>query len=92
MTPTPPDPHEICPPELQHDLVGVHPAALQVLRWFAWEHLPEGPMRDVSRILWLDAYRLAVKIRTGPELTDGLRSLLKAKDALVRATMDVSWG
>ncbi|WP_439675990.1 hypothetical protein [Embleya sp. MST-111070] len=63
-----------------------HPATEQVARWFADDHLPEylryasGPCRSLAALMIRD-------LQDSPELTDGLRNLLRAKDAFVRAAV-----
>lgn len=68
-------------------LEGRHPSTVAIFRWFAYEHLPEGTPREISRAcgdLALDAIRA---LPDDPELTTGLRKLLEAKDCLVRAAI-----
>lgn len=64
-----------------------HPATEQLLRYFAYEHLPaylqtfSVPFHDL-------AHQLAGNDQLdGPELTVALRKLLEAKDAAVRAAL-----
>lgn len=69
-----------------------HPSIANVLRFFAFDHLPER-LQEISRPF----AELAVSIagRTlgeltpadGPETTVALRKLLEAKDAAVRAAL-----
>jgi hypothetical protein len=61
----------------------VHPAYIQVLRWFAYDHLPSG-LKEVSAGFAVLA-RLTARQSVGPEGTVALRKLLEAKDAAVRA-------
>lgn len=57
-----------------------------ILRWFAYDHLPE-PMQTVSRgYAWL-ADELVEMVDRSPERTVALRKLLESKDAAVRATL-----
>jgi hypothetical protein len=78
------------PEELQAAVAKLHPATLQVLRWFTYSHLPAGPLRDTSRDCTLFAYRMAVRYpEGGPEITDALRNLLRTKDGLVRCAADL---
>jgi hypothetical protein len=65
----------------------LHPAARQLLRYFAWEHLPPH-LQAVSRPIGDLAQELAATLPQGPELTTGLRKLLEAKDCFVRAALD----
>jgi hypothetical protein len=70
------------------DLEGRHPATVNIVRYFTFDHLPE-PMRTISA----DNYELAAamvrELPDGPELTTGLRKLLEAKDCFVRAALDL---
>ena len=60
-----------------------HPATTDILRHFAWEHLPPH-LAEISRPICELARDMASKL-DGAELTAGLRKLLEAKDCLVRA-------
>lgn len=64
-----------------------HPAVASVLRYFAWDHLPEH-LQAVSKPLGELAEKVADELPNGPELTAGLRKLLEAKDCFVRAALD----
>lgn len=64
-----------------------HPAVAGVLRFFEYDHLPEGPIRNTSRDFQAFAQSMAVRIDPDPELTVALRKLLEAKDAAVRAVV-----
>ena len=63
----------------------MHEAIAQVLRWFAYSHLP-ADLREVSKPFADLAEHLAGTLE-GPELTVALRKLLEAKDAAVRAAV-----
>ena len=64
-----------------------HPATEQVLRYFAYEHLPER-LQEVSRPFHRLAHDLTANLGLqGPELTVALRKLLEAKDCAVRAAL-----
>jgi hypothetical protein len=63
-----------------------HPSTAAILRHFAYDHLP-AHLREISRPICELAHEMAAKL-SGPELTAGLRKLLEAKDALVRAAVD----
>jgi hypothetical protein len=65
----------------------LHPAVRQILRHFEYKHLPPD-LADVSMEANRLAWSMARLIRTGPELTAGLRKLLEAKDCFVRAAID----
>ncbi len=66
---------------------GRHPGTVQIVRYFAWLHLPEH-LQAVSRPLGLLALEMVGALPDGPELTTGLRKLLEAKDCFVRAALD----
>jgi len=66
---------------------GRHPGTTQILRHFAWAHLPEH-LRPTSHNVANLALHMVVKLPDGPELTAGLRKLLEAKDCFVRAAID----
>lgn len=59
----------------------------EILRYFAYDHLPEGDLRDTSRKLSAVAHDMAGYLPAGPELSAGLRKLLEAKDCFVRAAL-----
>lgn len=58
-----------------------------MLRFFAFGHLPEGPMRETSRLFCHLAYMLVRTTPRSAERTVALRKLLEGKDAAVRAAM-----
>lgn len=62
----------------------MHPAE-QILRYFNYEHLPP-TLLEVSKQFHDLAHAMADRM-TGPETTTGLRKLLEAKDAFVRAAL-----
>lgn len=64
-----------------------HPAVAGVLRFFEYDHLPAGPIRDMAQDFNAWAYSLARHVEPDPELTVALRKLLEAKDAAVRAVV-----
>lgn len=64
-----------------------HPATVQLLRWFDYEHL-SGKPRTISHSCSYLASSLVEELPDGPELTAGLRKLLEAKDCFVRASID----
>lgn len=66
---------------------GRHPSVAQLLKQFAWEHLPHH-LQEVSRPLGETALHMVDILSDGPELSTGLRKLLEAKDCLVRARLD----
>jgi len=64
-----------------------HPATVQLLRWFEFDHL-QGKLRDTSHECRDLAETMVINLPDGPELTAGLRKLLEAKDCFVRASID----
>lgn len=74
--------HDPIPPHLRNR----GPAALNLLRYFAWQHLPP-PLQNVSRQVAELAQEMATRLPEGAELTAGLRKLLEAKDCFVRAAL-----
>jgi hypothetical protein len=65
-----------------------HPGTLHVLRYFTYDHLPDGAMRHRAMDCADLAHAMARMLPDGPELTAGLRKLLEAKDCFVRAALD----
>lgn len=63
-----------------------HPAVVQLLRHFSYDHLPPR-LQEVSRPFHALAHANADEL-DGPELAAGLRKLLEAKDCMVRAALD----
>lgn len=73
---------------LPSDVEGRHRAVLDILRWFSFDHLPNGLPRSVSAMIAAAAGEAITMIEVDdPELTRGLSHLLSAKDALVRAAI-----
>lgn len=68
------------------DLTGRHPGTQHLARFFEYEHLPEH-LQAVSRPCGELAKQMIAALPDGPELTAGLRKLLEAKDAFVRAAL-----
>lgn len=66
---------------------GRHFGVTQIIRYFAWSHLPVN-LQEISRPCADLALQMINRIPDGPELTAGLRKLLEAKDCLVRAALD----
>jgi hypothetical protein len=58
-----------------------------ILRWFDYTHLPED-LQVISREFNLLATRIVGTIPPGRERSAGLRKLLEAKDAIVRAKIE----
>ncbi len=65
------------------------PAAEPLLRYFAWKHLPIGPLRETSWRFQALADDVVARLPRSPERTVALRKLLEAKDAAVRAALDL---
>jgi hypothetical protein len=57
-----------------------------VLQYFEYSHLP-AHLQEISRPIAILALEMAKKLPKGPEVSTGLRKLLEAKDALVRAAL-----
>lgn len=64
----------------------LHPAVLQVLKYFQYQHLPLA-LQKVSWPFHDLAWKMAMELPESPEVTVGLRKLLEAKDAMVRAAL-----
>jgi hypothetical protein len=57
-----------------------------LLKWFAYEHLPEN-LQEVSAHFYDLAIYIAENLENGPEQEVCLRKLVEAKDAAVRAAV-----
>lgn len=68
------------------DLANRHPGTVQLLSFFAYDHLPPF-LQAVSSPCHDLAFDLAGTLPDGPELTARLRKLLEAKDAFVRQAL-----
>ncbi|MFB7589386.1 hypothetical protein [Streptomyces sp. NPDC056169] len=69
-----------------------HPAVTNLLRYFAYDHLPE-QLREISQPFGELAHGLVERRDLdGPELTVALRKLLEAKDCAVRAALPAPAG
>ena len=66
-----------------------HPATTNLLRWFEYDHLPDGIIRKTSKFMAETADALVENLPDGPELSAGLRKLLEAKDCFVRAAVEL---
>lgn len=64
----------------------MHPAITQVLKYFAYSHLPEN-LREKSQPFHDLALQVAGWNPDSPETTVALRKLLEAKDCAVRASL-----
>lgn len=65
---------------------GRHPSVAQVLKHFAYSHLPE-KLQAISKNCANLALQMCAMIADDPELVVGLRKLLEAKDCFVRAAL-----
>ncbi len=63
-----------------------HPAVAALLKFFAWQHLPE-KLQAVSRHFAELACQLADTLPDNAEKTVALRKLLEAKDCAVRSVL-----
>lgn len=61
----------------------------EILRYFAYAHLPPGIMMDTSRPFHALAQRLITMLPPSAERSAALRHLLEAKDSAVRSAMDL---
>lgn len=60
----------------------------RMLRYFAYEHLPAGPLQETSKLFHQLAVRVAELYANDPaEQTVSLRKLLEAKDCAVRCVL-----
>ena len=64
----------------------MHPAISNVLKFFAYDHLPP-KLQEVSRPFCELAKQVAERAPDSQETTVALRKLLESKDAAVRATL-----
>lgn len=62
------------------------PQPTPILKYFAYKHLPE-KLQVISKPIGELAEYMDVNVPNGAEKSAGLRKLLEAKDALVRATL-----
>ncbi len=60
-----------------------------IMKYFAFGHLPEGPLRETSAKFAALAADVDETLPPGPETSTALRKLLEAKDAAVRAALDI---
>lgn len=60
-----------------------------ILRYFEFDHLPEGPLKDTSQMFYALAHTLDKRLPDGTERSVALRKLLESKDAAVRASLDM---
>lgn len=62
-----------------------------VLDFFEYRHLPQ-PLQDVSRVMTVTAWEMVQTLPYSAETSVGLRKLLEAKDAFVRAALGMDDG
>jgi hypothetical protein len=62
---------------------------MDILRYFQYSHLPEGPLRKTSQLFNNLVYELDSRLPDGAEKSVALRKLLESKDAAVRAALDI---
>jgi hypothetical protein len=58
-----------------------------IMKYFDYEHLPEGQLRQTSAIFSIIAWDMENILENSPEKSAGLRKLLEAKDCFVRAAL-----
>ncbi len=68
------------------NVIGRHPATVAIARFFEYGHLPPH-LQAVSKPCADLAQTMIDALPDGTELTVGLRKLLEAKDAFVRAAL-----
>lgn len=69
------------------DLTDRHSGTVAVAKHFRFDHLPPH-LAEVSKLFHDLAAELVRRLPDSPELTNGLRKLLEAKDSAVRAAVD----
>lgn len=69
------------------DVTGRHSSVAAIVRFFDYEHLTHGDLREISKRCHDLVVEMVQALPDGPELTAGLRKLLEAKDCLVRAAL-----
>ena len=57
-------------------------------KYFSFEHLPDGPLKNTSVKFYDLACQLEAEVKDGPEKSAGMRKLLEAKDCFVRAALE----
>jgi hypothetical protein len=63
------------------------PPQSPIMRYFAFEHLPDGEFKLASIKCFELAAHMEAALPPGPEKSAGLRHLLEAKDCFVRAAL-----
>lgn len=64
------------------------PEGSPIMRYFTYEHLPLN-LQQISKAFSIIAWTMEDKLPNGPEKSTALRKLLEAKDAAVRAALDL---
>lgn len=64
----------------------LHPAVVELLKFFEYSHLPPR-LQEVSKPIGDLAHQLVNSTPSSAEQTAGLRKLLEAKDCFVRAAL-----
>jgi hypothetical protein len=67
-------------------LKGIKIMASPIMKYFAYEHLPE-KLQAVSKPISILAYEMDDRLQDSAEKSAGLRKLLEAKDCFVRANL-----
>ena len=67
-------------------------SASPIMRYFVYDHLRDGVLRDTSKPFCELARNVDDRLPDGPEKSTALRKLLEAKDAAVRAALDIPEG
>lgn len=63
----------------------MHPSIQGMLKSFAFDHLPEGKIRNTSMLFYDLAHEMADNLPSSADLTYGLRKLWEAKNVFVYA-------
>jgi len=74
-------------PQPQTEMVRLHPAIVNVLEFFSYQHLQQFEMREISREFHDLAWKLARLAPDDSQTMAALHDLLRAKDCGVRAVM-----
>lgn len=70
-----------------YDLDGRHPGTQAIMRWFATAHLSDGEFKEIVEDVEDLALVMLGRLPDDPELIEGLRKLVEAKDCFVRAAV-----
>lgn len=62
------------------------------IQYFRYEHLPEGHLRNVSKMVAELAALMEQILPNGSEKSAGMRKLLEAKDCFVRSALELPQG